>query len=332
MSMKKYCNYVKPIIFIILLDVFVYGAGIILEPKDNTKKNGIYEVRANGFYAEKKNSLDVLVIGDSESFTSISPLQMYEEHGFTGYALGGNAQKIYDSYYHLKRALENQKPKVVMLETNTLFRRYTIIDTINGEFNNLTPLFKYHDRWKRLSLRDFNLTKDYTYRDPSKGFYVRTKIEKASPRNYMAKSKNIYEMPSINAYYVEKIYELCKEQGIEFMLFSAPSLKNWYYAKHAGTQNVADELGIDFLDLNMISEIGIDWTVDTNDAGDHVNMTGAMKVTSYVGDYLAKKYNLVDRRNDPYYEEWDKDLEKYKEILASYGLKQNEVILEDEEV
>ena len=71
---------------------------------------------------EQKNTIDVLILGDSLSYTSFSPLQMWNEYGISAFVGGQSGQNIQESYYMLKKAFKNQKPRLVILETNVLFR------------------------------------------------------------------------------------------------------------------------------------------------------------------------------------------------------------------
>ena len=67
---------------------------------------------------EPANSLDYLAIGDSECYTSISPMQLWGDYGYVGYNCGLASQRIQDAYYRLKKTLECQTPRLVLLETN----------------------------------------------------------------------------------------------------------------------------------------------------------------------------------------------------------------------
>ena len=99
--------------------------------------------------------------------------------------------------------------------------------------------------------------------------------------------------------YLEKIRMLCVKNQAELVLISTPSPANYNYKKHNGLQKLADQYSLEYLDLNLkLEEIGIDWAVDTLDKGDHLNISGAEKVTKYLGDYLSGKYGLTDRRQE----------------------------------
>ena len=61
----------------------------LVNPKNNSQEAGMKDPTAVGFWGEPKNSIDVLVLGDSESYSSIIPTQMWQQQGITSKLLGG---------------------------------------------------------------------------------------------------------------------------------------------------------------------------------------------------------------------------------------------------
>ena len=45
-----------------------------------------------------------------------------------------------------------------------------------------------------------------------------------------------------------------------------------------------------------------------------MNLTGSVKVTRWLGNYLATQYTLPDHRGDAAYAQWEEDLQQYMEI------------------
>ena len=84
-------------------------------PKNNTEEAGMEDLTANGFLAEKENSIDVLFLGDSEVHRSVIPMQIWKETGITSYDCSSDRQVLSYSFSLLKRAVDRQKPKIVFL-------------------------------------------------------------------------------------------------------------------------------------------------------------------------------------------------------------------------
>ena len=66
-----------------------------------------------------------------------------------------------------------------------------------------------------------------------------------------------------------------------------------------------------------MEDLGLDWSVDSVDGGDHLNYWGAKKVTQYLGTYLAQTDLLSDRRADPAYEQWNLDYESFMDMAKA---------------
>ena len=47
----------------------------------------------------------------------------------------------------------------------------------------------------------------------------------------------------------------------------------------------------------------------------HYNIHGALKITSYLGQYIKNTYELADRRNDPVYDEWNRQYKEWDTVL-----------------
>lgn len=296
-----------------LIALFFITSRIFI-PKDNTEEAGMEHVRANGILAEPPDSIDILVMGDSESYNSYSPLLMWKETGYTSFTCGTDAQKLTYTKTLLERALEKQKPKVVILETLAIYRPIKLDNVVLEELSSTFPVFRYHDRWKRLSLDDFTQPVTATQTHPYKGHAHITKVVPCDNKEYMHPTDKAASIALVNQYYVKAIKELCDRHGAQLLLVSTPSPVNWSYERHNGIQTFADELGCDYVDLNLES-LGIDWTKDTFDKGDHLNHFGSVKVTSFLADYLRDRSGLTDHRSDPAYSGWDQALKDYEALI-----------------
>ena len=281
-------------LFLLILIIILAGLSKITIPKNNTEEAGMERKRvlAKGIHVEPQNTIDVLVAGDSESYSSFVPLELWNKYGFTSFVCGSPAQPLVLTYSFIKDALEIQSPKIVVHEADNLYKKNGLKGVIKETSNRVFPVFQYHDRWKSLNKEDFYANVSYTQKQTNKGYYYSDKIKKTKKKKYMKKSKNKENLSIINKMYLKKIKKLCDSKGITLIMYNAPTPANWNYEKHNGVEHLAKELNIEYIDLNLLTkELKIDWKKDSQDKkGEHLNYNGAMKVTNYLGDYLHNKY------------------------------------------
>jgi hypothetical protein len=115
---------------------------------------------------------------------------------------------------------------------------------------------------------------------------------------------------------MKKIIDLCEAKGTKILILSTPSPQNSSYKKHNALQEFTEEFSLDYLNLNfLLDEMGIDWETDSLDEGDHLNLSGACKVTEYLGRYLNANYDLPVHRSDSIGEAWEEEYDEYRETV-----------------
>ncbi len=92
-----------------------------------------------GIYKEK-DSLDVVVVGASEAYANYCAPLAYEDYGYTSYSYGvsGVPGSLYKSM--IKEVLDNQKPKLVVVEMNGLLQKdyyYERQGNLHGYLDNI---------------------------------------------------------------------------------------------------------------------------------------------------------------------------------------------------
>ena len=302
--------------FLVFCLVFQLLTPVFL-PKDNAPEAGIHDYTAKGFLAEPENSIDVFFVGDSEVFSTFIPLRIWEQYGITSYSCSVGDQTIYQSLGYLNRALENQNPKIIVLETYSLFREFTLADMISHWAQDQFPFLRYHDRWKKLSVTDWTEPVDFRYLERDKGYVYRSRAIPADGQGHMEPSEDVYSVPLLIRWYFRQIYNICQKRGIQLMLVSTPSTTNWDTYHHNGIVELLEGLDADYMDMNLLTqEIPIDWSTDTYDAGDHLNYYGACKVTDYMGAWLEHTGLFTDKRNEVAYASWNAALAEFQEMLA----------------
>ena len=263
---------------------------------------------------EPENSIDLLILGDSLSYTALSPMQMWRDYGITSFIGGQSGQKIHETYYMLKTALETQSTKLVVIETDVLLHSRTglgrIREKIEEKLSFYFPVFRYHNIWKPLLMGTEYAEESY------KGFMLRDTIQAYKKGEYMKETADKVTLSPVVTEYMDKIINLCNENGIQILLVSTPSPVNYNFKKYNALKEYAKENNLKYLDMNLkVKKLGINWESDTLDKGDHLNLLGAQKITGYFGDYLKSRYNLLDHRKDKKYEMWNRDAEDYEKKL-----------------
>ena len=219
--------------------------------------------------------------------------------------------------------------KLVLL--NEYLRMITLGDSSRDKIREilalLSPLYRYHDRWNELNASDFRSANDEDYF--MYGYFSYAKIASANNDretvdyigNLLAKQGNekTYSSSIIkrNANIVIDLNNVCIDNNCELLLMKTPMQitalehpSSWTKVRYDAVTAFANQYNIPFIDLNFDVDIGIDWAHDTCDHGIHMNLNGAQKVTSYIGNYLSKKYNLNNNSNSDY--------AKHKELYDKY--------------
>lgn len=307
-------NVLKSLLFLLPLLALLVLLGPVFAPKNNTLAAGMLEADPMAILSQPENSIDLLFLGDSEAYSGFVPMELWQDYGIASFVSACVDQKPYETEAFLKAALECQTPKVVVLETNVLYRVYSRVDRIVPGAQRLFPVLRYHSRWKSLTLRDFQAP-EYTGEYPDRGYHL---LLTTDPREdleyYMAPTDAREALSSANLRSLRNISKLCKEKNIQLILYSVPSPENWNMARHNTMEDLARELGILYLDGNLESW-DIDWDLDTYDNGDHLNYYGAVKITRWLGDFLSD--SLPDHRGEAAYAAWDRDLAALPERIQA---------------
>ncbi len=314
---RKLAGALRATVAVALSAAFVLGVLVALShlvmPKNNQAEFGQIDASAHGVAGERPNSIDVLFMGDSEAYSSFSPLDLWHARGITSYVVATSSQKLPYTRSLLAYALARQSPRVVVLDANCLFRSFSLGDALVRAIQDALPVFEYHNRWKSLTLEDVVGTVRTTWSDELKGFHLSAKVDPADASGYQTPTDRVASMPALSMAYLRDIARTCADRGARLVLVSTPSTKNWDMAKHNRVRLVAEELGVDYVDLNMGDErVDIDWSTDTRDAGDHLNLSGARKVTARMGELLSGRYGLEGHRGDPAFDSWDEAYSRYE--------------------
>lgn len=299
-------------VFVLILNL----TSTVFVPKQNIHENGINYFNARGFYGEPQDSIDIIAIGNSDLYSGFSPMVLWKNQGYTSYVSGEARQTVHQAYNLVKEVLTCQKPKLIIVETDSIYEEgftpFTINNTIDAFCKNTFPVVEYHNRWKSLTPEDFTEKPVRTWKSKSKGFGLSNKTDPYTGDEYMIPTSDTEPIRPRSLYYLNKIVETCADNNIPLLFVELPSAKSWNYKRHNAVAAYASKKNVPFLDLNINNDdFNIDWTTDTRDKGSHLNCSGARKVTTFLGDYISKNYKVEDHRSDSMYEEWNRELVDY---------------------
>ena len=138
---------------------------------------------------------------------------------------------------------------------------------------------------------------------------------------------------AFNRAYYEKMRDLCREKQCEFVFIKVPVNageqygSNWTAERHDIARRVADEMGVEFMDMNDV-DYGLDWMLDTPDAGRHLNLSGATKTSKYLAQWLGERYDQPKVTDEKLTAQWDYQLELYDWEMEFYKLQMEQDFIE----
>ncbi len=308
---------------IAVLLVFVLLLGLLTQLLSPKYMTDLVEGSMISQYYREAGGHDVIFIGDCEVYANYSPLEMYRSHGITAYIRGTSQQLMWQSYYVLKETLNYETPKAVVLNVNAMrhgepvkeaYNRLTIdkmrwsaekVGIIQASMTEeetfasyIFPILRYHSRFDELTGEDIEYlfkVKDNTWN----GYLVNHNI---NPVGKLPAKRPLadYQFADVCYEYLDKITALCEEKGVELILVKAPSLYPYWYEEYdAQMTDYAREHGLSYYNFTeCIDEIGLDFQVDTYDAGLHLNHTGAVKLSDYFARILVREHGIADHRGE----------------------------------
>jgi len=317
----KRCTVLKAILSVCLILGSLFLLQRLVMPK---YVRGIVEGSLVESYYEETTPHDVIFIGDCEVYECFSPITLWNEYGIPSFIRGSAQQLIWQSYYLLEDTLATEKPDVVIFNVLALkynepqkeaYNRLTLdgmrwsrtkLEAIRASMmpdekliDYLVPLFRYHARWSELTWDDvrYLFGKKPLFHN---GYYMRVDVR---PVTTVPEGKKLpdYRFGDDAMAYMDKITALCEENDIELMLIKAPSIyPTWYPEWEEQVEDYARQHGLVYLNfLEHQKETGIDYSTDTYDTGLHMNLSGAEKLSRFIGPILRDTYALPDRRCDP---------------------------------
>lgn len=330
-------NFIKFICFLLVLTAVFSIANYAFCVTDTSDT-----LHIRGFFKEKENTLDVLLIGSSELYTGFNSPLAWQEYGYTSYALtySGFPGTLYEAA--LAQALTTQNPKLVVFEINGFLYSDKIMNRDaklhnwfdNAPKNEITkeyidkvipedkkleytvPFYKFHSNWKHPFVSASNLLGklklDLTGVSYSKSFSNNNEIRE---NNKFLDRKNYFTKSSNEA--LISLLDFCKEKGLEQVLFirTPHCVNNKSPKTYKKIQKAVESYGYDFVNFeHSFDEIGLDTKYDFYNY-DHLNVYGMEKHTKYLSEYFLNNYDIKTEHSQDTIDTWNMCAEKTARLV-----------------
>lgn len=337
--LEKYrMPYIRVICFLVIFFMLASTAQYYLQYRERYNDNSSFQII--NFYKEDKNSMDAVFIGSSITFSYYSPLFAYNSYGLktTNYSSSGMGMLAYR--YAIEEVRKYQKDALIVLTITPNYEMQylgvhfmsdympmsknkiaflTRYFTQEGEsiLNSISfyaTIMEYHDRWAEMDADDFII--DEGIKGATRHHYYLSTVNDISENHYVSEEKQ--EMPKKMNYFMSDLLDYCDEKGEHNIVFLLPpkSYSEDEYKQFNSLSELISSRGYEVLDLRDSHEqIGLFMDQDYYDIN-HTNIHGSIKYTDYMARYVMEKREC-SLSDDP---EWDKALDKYKQIIDEYIL------------
>lgn len=310
-------SFFRILLFGCILALLLTIAGIVLNPGKFFLEGHIKD--RNARYAEimtvPRDCIDIYNVGNSLAMVGISPMDLWNDEGFASFNLCKGASRTSEAYYLLRHGLKYQHPRVIMIETNMMFRSDDPLTdaqaAVSEIFQYYFPFIRFHNLWQSVGKKEGSIREYYM------GYLVSEHIMPyTGDLDYLKPTDEVKEIDPMSVFYMDRILRLCEKKNIDVILYSLCSPKCYDTTRLNAIRNYVSSRGVNYIDFNQNwKEMGIDWSHDTRDEGDHLNEYGVAKVTSYMGQYLREHYDLPDHRGEADYSSWDDLYTAYLQTL-----------------
>lgn len=338
---KKYMKTVlKSFLFLFILLIMIVGVRKILAypiGEEWAVQTGMNEIH------KYPNSYDVCFLGTSTIISNISNQQLYEEYGISGVSIGAPEQPLYLTKYTLKETLKYQSPQVVFLDTRSIFypeatirsraieaEDYVVHNSIDGiqthsikkealndvkKYNDKLDIWDYysklyysHDNWKNLTESNFS---NYDESDCMNGNSADLSITAGYSNVYNNNVNITTPITNHSEQVFSDIVKLCEDAGTELILIT--SYVQFYKSAHKMIAELARKYNIKYIDINnFMIKTNFQFETDLSDFT-HFNLSGSIKWTNFLGEYLQKNYKFTDKRKDSSYQRYEKQREIFNQ-------------------
>lgn len=333
--MKKKHNFIRSVAFIVLtLSILAFIGRAI----SSLAVNDHMFWRLSGYYMEKENSLDAVIIGPSSTYAYWEPTTAWEEYGIAVYPYSTAQQPLCSTRFILEECRKTQPDALYVLNINLYLMegvtaaqihflsdimppsltRHRMIQYMahKGEYDSMyqllefyQPVFAMHSRWKRAHLPSKHISGLGL-----KGASLDPQFIKGSEdvSGMIVHSDDRAELAPDTVYELELLMDYIKENDINACFFFSPAVIGEESLPYFNTvMDMIREEGFTVYDGHAnFDEIGLYPATDFMDRS-HTNIYGAEKFTRWFAGKLVEDYGFENKQGKEGYESWDESVKKY---------------------
>lgn len=303
--------------------------------------SGVYGIdNITSGYDHATTQSEVFFVGTSGFSRAISPMELFEKKGIASYNLSNTWAQIPLDYFVIREYAKDSKVKLIVLDMETFFdEELQDLDTVHHTLDEMNldsekigliesgvwdmtladkismaaPLFRYHDRWSEASPEEYRKGKKISCDGWNCYGYL-------YDYNVFRETDLKYEMgydyeKNRSLEYLLKIRDYCNQNGIELLLIMPP-WQRFDDDQYELMERVVRENGFKYESFRKETEKLLDKEEDFANSG-HLNISGAIKYSNLLANYLSNNYDLDDYRGNDEYNKWSSDLEIYNREKAT---------------
>jgi uncharacterized protein YqgV (UPF0045/DUF77 family) len=342
-------QFFRALFFFIALSIAIL---MIMNIFTQNKTNSVMRT-FNDFYKESDDSIDGVLIGSSIAHRAwIAPL-IWHKTGMAIYPVATDGQAINMTVTLLKEVTKTQNIKFAVIDLNGIrsnsynsARIRSVTDGMKFSANRINavtaalkfaediaastgkpmkidttdisfyiPFVMYHSRWLE------GLTKaDFVGDTPMMKAYHKDKpfhYKVFKKPNLVTEAGGLSEMGKKT---INEIIEYGKKNKLELVFTYFPTLLSRSQQMQINeAAKMVQAAGYDCVDMHapeVYEQLKMDPAIDYHDVK-HMNIRGAIKVSTYMANYLDDKFDLKDKRNDANYKSWDDSYLEFDEFYKA---------------
>ncbi len=329
----------------VLLFGMLTAVNFISNPYEELKQQQIL------FKTQEENSVDIVFIGNSSTFTYYNVMEIWGEYGITSLCYTADSMLFDLTIPMIEMARENQSPEAYVIELRPLVsseyrsKYFGTEEASNSTTRYEANLNAFHDsyyKFENILMYDY-ISKDEKYLHAiSSLFYHDTFLSGLThtyePTEYKGhetyfRKKNMsdsyvnldnvesneeYELTDETVEQLEELFEYCRENNINAIFNFTPYTEERVHNDVEIRREIGElvvENGFYFNDYrNQFENIGLDVVNDFYNAR-HVNINGAYKFTHYAMNDILKTSEFDKDYDESVVQSWNEEYNEWIEMV-----------------